>query len=151
MPRPLALWPLLFSLLFLGMGGLYGGFAMLADPSGSLLGLTDVLPLLPVPDYILPGLFLFFVMGLVPLLLVYGLFVRPHWSWIQPFFCWSGYYWAWTGTLGLGMTLGVWLLVQGLLIGFSSGIQHVTAATGFFIILLALTPEIKNFYAGEGK
>jgi pimeloyl-ACP methyl ester carboxylesterase len=31
---------------------------------------------------------------------------------------WSRHHWAWTGTLGLGVTLGIWLLVQGLLIGF---------------------------------
>ena len=58
MQRPLALWPLLFLLLLLGAGGLYGGIAMLIDPTGGLLQLTEVLPLLPVSDYILPGLFL---------------------------------------------------------------------------------------------
>ena len=43
--------------------GLYGG-AMLLDPSGRLLGMDIILPLLPVPNYILPGLLLFTVMGL---------------------------------------------------------------------------------------
>ncbi len=57
------------------------------------------------------------------------------------------HHWAWTGTLGLGVTLAVWLIVQGLLIGFNTPIQYITAANGFFIILLALEPGVRRFYA----
>lgn len=76
MQRPFTLWLLVFFLLFLALGGLYGGIAMLADPTGSALQMTEILSLLPVPDYTLPGLFLLFVMGLVPLFLTYALLVR---------------------------------------------------------------------------
>ncbi len=147
MQRPLTLRPLLFFLLLLATGGLYGAMAMLFDPSGSLLGLTEVLPLLPVPDYTLPGLFLLIVMGLVPLFLAYGLWARPNWTWAQPLSRRSGHHWAWTGTLGLGTTLIIWLLVQGLLIGFEAAIQYLTAVNGFLIILLLLIPEVRRFYA----
>ncbi len=34
MQHPFTLWPLLFCLLFLALGGLYGGIAMLIDPTG---------------------------------------------------------------------------------------------------------------------
>lgn len=100
-----------------------------------------------MPDYILPGLFLLIVMGLVPLFLIYGLLARPNWTLTQPLSRWSGYHWAWTGTLGLGVTLAIWLLVQGLLIGFKWWIQCVTAANGFLIILLVLMPRVRRFYA----
>ena len=83
MKRPFVLWILVFWLLFLALGGLYGGIAMLLDPSGDSLQITDVLPLLPVPNYVLPGLFLLFAMGLAPLLLIYALLARPTWPW-----CW---------------------------------------------------------------
>lgn len=55
MPRPFALWLLLFMLMLLGLGGLYGGSVMLADPAGHLIRMRAVLPLLPVRDYTLPG------------------------------------------------------------------------------------------------
>jgi len=71
--RPIALG----FLVFLAAGGLYGGVAMLLDPSGGALQMTEVLPSLPVPDFKLPGLFLLVVMGAAPLLLVYGLLARP--------------------------------------------------------------------------
>jgi hypothetical protein len=77
MNRPATLWILLFWLLLLAFGGLYGGIAMLLDPSGGSLQMTEVLPLLPVRDYFLPGLFLLGVMGIFPLILVYGLWFRP--------------------------------------------------------------------------
>jgi hypothetical protein len=145
--RPLALWPLLLLLILLGAGGLYGGIVMLIDPTGGLLQLTEVLPLLPVSDYILPGLFLLVAMGLAPVALTFGLLTRPKWNWAQPLSGWSRHHWAWTGTLGLGVTLAIWLFVQGLLIGFNWPIQHITAANGALIILLALTPAVRRFYA----
>ena len=63
MKRPAALWILVFWMLFLALGGLYGGISMLIDPSGNLLQMAEVLPLLHVPDYVLPGLFLLVGMG----------------------------------------------------------------------------------------
>lgn len=146
MRRPLALWPLLLLLVLLGLGGLYSGIAMLADPTGGSLGLIDVLPLLPVSDYILPGLFLFVAMGLAPFVLAYGLLARPRWFWAQKLFRWRRHHWAWTGTIALAVTLAIWLTVQGLLIGFRWPIQYITAANGLLIVLLLLTPKLRRFY-----
>ena len=147
MHRPWALWPLLFLLLFLALGGSYGGIAMLTDPTGGSLQLNEVLPLLPVTDFILPGVFLLIVMGLVPLVLIYGLLSRPNWGWALALSYWSKHHWAWTGTIGLGVVLATWLLVQGLLIGFKWPIQYVTAITGSLIVLLAIVPGLRRFYA----
>ncbi|MCB8920284.1 MAG: hypothetical protein H6662_01760 [Ardenticatenaceae bacterium] len=63
-------------MVFLALGGLYGGIAMLVNPSGESLQVTEVLPLLPVQNFVLPGLFLLFVMGVCPLSLVYSLWTR---------------------------------------------------------------------------
>lgn len=131
MKRPLALWLLLFFLLCLAFGGFYGGVAMLLDPSGRALQMDGILPLLPVVDYRLPGLFLLVVMGLGPIGLSYGLLTRRRW--------------AWPGTLALGAVLFIWLMVQGILIGFQWPIQYVTAVNGLLIIGLALTPAVRNF------
>lgn len=147
MKRPFTLWILVFWLLFLALGGLYGGIAMLLDPSGSSLQMTDVLSLLPVSNYILPGLFLLFVMGLAPLFLVYVLFAQPDWPWVASLFRQSKTHWAWAGTIALGVVLVVWLAVQGLLIGFKWPIQYITALNGFMILLFALSPSVRKFCA----
>jgi hypothetical protein len=147
--RPVILWPLLFLLLFLAVGGLYGGIAMLIDPAGDLIGLAHTLPELPVSDFILPGLFLLLVMGIMPLLLIYGLLARPGWTWAERLFHWSGHHWAWTGTLLLGIVLAIWLIYQAFLISFEWPIQYITAVDGFLIILFLLMPGMRTFYTSR--
>ena len=146
MQRPLMLWFLIFCLLFLALGGLYGGITLLIDPTGDLLGVGDVLPLLPVPNFILPGIFLVIVMGLAPLLLSYALIARPNWAWADPFFKWSQHYWAWTATLVLVAVLALWLAVEGWLIGMFP-ITYATAVVGIFMLLFTLLPGVRKFYA----
>ena len=146
MKRPIALWILVFWLAFLSLGGLYGGIAMLLDPSGGSLQMTEVLSLLPVPNYVLPGLFLLFIMGILPLFLIYGLLVRPNWSWLDSIFRQIKYYWAWTGTVILCVILAIWLLAEGVLIGFKWPIQYVTAVNGLFILIFVFFPSVRNFY-----
>ncbi|MCK9281731.1 MAG: hypothetical protein M0P71_13980 [Melioribacteraceae bacterium] len=146
MKRPIAIWILIFWLLFLSFGGLYGGIAMLLDPSGNSLKMTEVLPLLPVSNYALPGLFLLFVMGILPLLLIYGLFAPPNWVWLESFFQKIEYHWAWIGTVILGLVLAIWLFVEGVLIGFNWPIQYVTAFNGLFILLLVFLSPVRRFY-----
>ena len=146
MQRPFMLWLLLFFLLFLGLGGLYGGIAMLIEPAtGGPLQLTEILPLLPVSDFIFPGLFLLFVMGLGPLFLIYGLMVRPNWKWARILSNWSGHHWAWTGTVIFAIGVGLWLGYEGLLVGWWP-ITTVSAIQGGLTLLLALMPPLRRFY-----
>ena len=147
MVRRLALSALVVSLLFLAFGGLYGGVEMLRDPSGGSLGMDVVLPQLPVTDFVLPGIFLLVVMGLAPIALAYGLVARPNWGWAAALSRWSRHHWAWTGTLALGLVLGVWLAVQGWMIGFVWPIQFVTAGNGVAIVVLALLPRVRRSFA----
>lgn len=146
MKRPMAVWLLVFLLVFLALGGLYGGIAMLADPSGQALQMQDVLQFLPVPNYILPGLFLTIVMGLAPLLLAYGLVTRPTWRWAHTLSAWSNQHWAWTGSVLVAAGLLLWLTIQAFLIGFRWPIQYVTLANGALILFVALLPGLRTFY-----
>ncbi len=151
MKQPLTLWILLLWLVFLAFGGLYGGIAMLLDPSGASMGVDVLLPHLPVPDFVLPGLFLFFVMGLAPLVLTFGLFARPNWPWAEALSRWSGHYWAWTGTLALGVVLLLWLAVQAVMIGFSAAIQYVMVVNGLALLGFALWPSVRNAYREDSR
>jgi hypothetical protein len=144
--RPVSLWILIFWLLFLAIGGFYGGITMLMDPSGGILQMTDILPFLPVSDFILPGIFLLLGMGLVPLFLIYGLLARPSWSRLESLSARAKHDWAWMGTILLVVILAIWLAIEGALIGFQWAIQYVTAAIGLFILLFTLLPPVRKFY-----
>jgi len=149
MKRPLLLWILILWLVFLAFGGLYGGIAMLLDPSGASMGVDVLLPLLPISDFILPGLFLLFGMGLTPLVLTFGLLARPNWPWAHALTRWSDHHWAWTGTLALGILLLLWLAVQAMLIGFTTGIQYVMVVNGLALLGFAALPSVKKLYRRE--
>ena len=147
MNKPITFWLLVASLIFLAFGGLYGGISMLADPSGKILQMDEVLASLPVPNYILPGLFLLFIMGFTPLFLTFCLFKRPKWTWIESIFNWSREYWALTSSLMLGIVLLIWLSVQAMMIGFKWPIQFITTANGILIVAFALSPKLRALYS----
>jgi hypothetical protein len=146
MKRPISIYLLVFLLIFLALGGLYGGISMLTDPSGRTLLMDEVLPLLPVPNYLLPGLFLTTVMGLFPLLVTFGIIWYPDWEWAHSLSAWSKHYWAWTGSIALGSMLVIWLAIQGYMIGFRWPIQYVTLINGILILLAAMIPNIRRYF-----
>jgi len=72
---------LLALLILLGLSGLAGGAAMVADPSGAEMGLSvSMLEGLPIANFVLPGLFLIVVMGAVPLVVAFGVWRRMTWA-----------------------------------------------------------------------
>lgn len=146
MKRPVMLWPLIAVLVFLSLGGFSGAIPMLTDPAaGGYLQFEELLPLLPVPNFILPGLFLLSFMGLFPLLLVYGLIVRPAWSWVDRLIRWSKHHWAWTGCIILVAVIAIWLGYEGWLVGWWP-ITIITAVLGGLILLIAILPSVRKYY-----
>lgn len=144
--RPVMLWPLVIILILLSMGGFSGAIPMLADPeSGGYLQFDELLPLLPVPNLILPGLFLLMVMGLVPLLLAYSLIAKPEWGWLAKLFRWSRHYWAWAATLILVAVIAIWLVYEGWLVGWFP-ITYITGILGLLILLFAMLPSVRKFF-----
>lgn len=145
MKQPFLLYLLIFSLIFLALGGLFGGIMFLIDPSGKSMSMDTVLPMLPVSSYVLPGLFLIAVMGLFPILLAYGLIARPDWPWAARLTGWSKHHWAWTGSIAVALILLIWLAVQAFMIGFRWPIQFVTLGNAILILATALAPAVQRF------
>ena len=145
--RPFGIYLLTACLLFLSLGGFYGGVAFLVDPSGGILQVeVSILKGLPLKDFTLPGLFLLVVYGILPLILLYSLWQRPRWAWMDSFNRWSRHHWTWTATVALSLVLIVWISIQLILIGFQAPVQAITALIGVLLLILSLLPSVQRYY-----
>jgi hypothetical protein len=114
---------LIWLLILLGLGGVGGGIPMLLDPSGAAMGLPPgLLDDLSIDSFLLPGLFLIVVMGLVPVTLAYGLWKRARWAWL--------------GSLAQGFVLVLWICFQFILWGRPIAIQCLYLVWGLALLVL---------------
>lgn len=126
--RPAPVYGLLVALAFQGLSGIAGGFGLIADPSGESLGIPIAwLEGSPFADYRIPGIVLLTVLGVGPLVAVYG--------------AWARRLWAWPAALLVGVALLVWIAVEIGVIGYQPRppLQLIYGLLGGVILTLALT------------
>jgi hypothetical protein len=148
--RPLSVIALVVGLVLLGLAGIVGGVGFLVDPTGGYWQLsTDMLIGLPVDDFILPGLFLLTMMGLVPLFIAYGLWRRPEWRRIRILGHWvprpSS---VWTGAVVISLILLMWLGLEFLVFGDMAFIPIDIAMLilGIVMLGLAFVPSTRQYF-----
>lgn len=131
--RPAAVTVLALLLGLQGLSGLAGGIGLVVDPSGQSLGIPLVwLQESPFSDYLVPGVILLVLLGVVPLIVAYGL--------------WSARSWAWGGSAFVGGALAVWLLVEIAVIGYQPDPPLQLAYGVLAVLILALTalPSVRD-------
>jgi hypothetical protein len=140
--RPAAVWVLIGVCAFQALSGLAGGFGLSLAPDGGTLQFpVSYLEGTPFDDYLVPGLILLVVLGIFPLVVVYGLLRRRAWGW------WGA------GVLGVGLL--IWLAVEVVLVGerLYADAPGVSLAfwlgyglVGGAIVALCLAPPVRRFY-----
>jgi hypothetical protein len=94
--RPFALNVLLFLLIFLSLGALFGGGVLVVDPSGEFIQMpVTILKDSPFNNFLIPGLILFAVLGVFPALVCWSLLKCPQWKWMNSVNIYSDMNWAW--------------------------------------------------------
>jgi len=117
----------------LGIGAVAGGAALVIGRHGEIVPLpVSALAGSPFPDYFLPGLVLFTVIGLGPLAVAV--------------LAWRGSRWAPILTAAVGVALLIWLAVQIAIIGYTSEppLQALYLLLGAVITLLGVGWVAKN-------
>ena len=118
-------------LVVLSVGALGGGLQFVIDPTGESIGMsTELLAGSPFADYLIPGVILFTVLGVYPLVVCYGLYTRRQWAWLA--------------ALSVGVALIVWIVVQGAIIGFGHWLQWLYLLFGFVLVLLTVHPSVRQ-------
>lgn len=134
--HPVIIIILIGLLSILALGGIGGGLSMLADPSGDLLGIPLVLlENVNLRNYLLPGMFLLVVMGVLPLVTAVGL--------------WRGQQTAWIATAGISIVLILWICFQIVLWGAPILIQVIYLLLGVVILGLSFHPSVKSYFRGR--
>lgn len=131
--RPVAVWLLMALVGLLGVTALAGGTQFVLVPSGDFVGVsTAELAGSPFDDFLVPGLVLFTVLGVYPLLVLYGLYRRHRLAWLA--------------TISVGIALAVWVAVEGLVIGFGERMQFPHLVQAIVIVVLAAMSPVREHY-----
>lgn len=131
--RPAALYALVGVLAFQGLSGLAGGYGLIVDPSGRAVGIPAAwLQGSPFADYLVPGVVLFTLLGIGPLIVIYGLWTRRAWSW--------------TASLLVALALVVWLGVEIAVIGYQGEppLQAIYGVVAAALIVLSLLSPVRD-------
>ncbi len=144
--RPVAVTTLIAVLLLQAAGALAGGAALMASPRGGIIKMPlSFLKGSPFHDFLIPGVILFVVLGLCPLLVAWALLRRPPAAVLEAINPFRRQYWAWTAAGVIGVGLLIWIAVEATIIPFSI-LQPFYAAVGLGIILLTLRHSVRDYY-----
>ncbi len=137
-----------FLLSFLGLSALGGGGALILSPSGKLLGglPLSILERSPFQNFLIPGIILFVVLGLVPCLLVFALLKKQENKIAEYFNFFKDMYWAWSFSIYVGFALIIWIQVETIYIQAVGWLQTFYMFFAIPLLFVALLPQVRSFY-----
>ena len=147
MKRPWTSYMMIALIILQIISAVPAGTILLLDSSGAGLGMsTEMIDTSPFGSFLIPGLFLFFALGIFPLIIVYGLIRKTK----SKFFQWLNLYkenhWSWTFSYYLGILLILWINMELVFIKEYSFLQVVYSILGVIIIILTHLPITRRFY-----
>ncbi|MFN8252026.1 MAG: hypothetical protein U0V75_09110 [Ferruginibacter sp.] len=146
MKKPAVVYLLASLHLLLGINAVAGGCMLIAKPDGSLLGMEQGwLNASPFSNYLVPGILLLLVNGMMPLYIAAGLLRKFSCKWSGPVNIYPNRHWAWTFSLYTGITVIGWIIIQQLLTRYF-WLQPAVAATGLLIIIVTMLPSVIRYY-----
>ena len=144
--RPAALVALIVVQLCQAIGALGGGAVLVASPKGAIVNMPpSYLGGSPFSDYLIPGIILFVVLGIGPLVVAWALIRQPRSAALEAVNPFRREYWGWTLSGVIGVGLVIWIAVEVLIIPFNV-LQPFYGAVGIVIILLTLAPRVREYY-----
>ncbi|OGO34104.1 MAG: hypothetical protein A2W35_14255 [Chloroflexi bacterium RBG_16_57_11] len=141
-----AVWLLIVLQFLLGLGALAGGAALVMASDGSILQMPlSSLEHSPFPNYLIPGVILFILLGVYPLVVAYSLWQQPAWRWPEALNPIKDKHWSWVASLSVGVILVIWITVQVLLIRSIASLHVLYFIWGWVLILLTLNKSVRGY------
>lgn len=145
MKKPIGFYLLLIAVFLQAFGGLAGGFTMIISPSGSFMQFPkDTLAKSPFSSFLIPGIILFFLLGVVPSLTLYGLIKKTNWPLPEKLNLYKEQNWSWMFSLYTSVMLTIWLHIEAMYIGYHF-LQTVYGLISVSIMVFTLLPSVKEY------
>ena len=135
-------------LAFLGLSAIGGGGALIISPSGKLIGglPLSILEDSPFNDFLIPGIILFVILGVFPILIIVALLQKKVSKFAERFNLFSDMHWAWTFSIYIAFALIIWIQVETIFIQGVGWLQTFYMLYSIPLIITALLPQNRNIY-----
>jgi len=136
---------LIFLLGFLGFGAIGGGGVLIVSPSGELMGMPlSIIQNSPFINFLIPGMILFTVLGIMPVILMYALIKKPKWQLPEFLNVFNDMYWAWSYSVYTGFALIIWIQTEMIVMKTVHWSQSLYM--GIALLLVTLLPQVRLMY-----
>ena len=137
----------LFLLAFLGFGAIGGGGVLIISPTGKMIGMPlYILEKSPFNNFLIPGIILFLVLGLAPILLIFALLKKPENPVAERLNFFKDMHWSWSFSIYVAFALIIWIQME---MVYLQSVHWLQAFYMFFavaLIFVALLPQVRNLY-----
>ncbi len=133
---------------FLALGAIGGGIVLIISPDGELLGLPlSEFKNIPFTSYLIPGIILFSILGVIPSLLIIALLKKPESKIAEQINIFNDMHWSWTYSIYIAFTLIGWIHIELIFLqGVVDWLQTFYMSYAILIIIIALLPQMRFFY-----
>ena len=141
---------LIFLHVFLAVGAIFGGLALIVPSKGNNSYLELPISYLensPFSSFLIPGIVLFTVLGVFPLLIAYFLFSKRPSKFGNSLNIFKDKHWSWGFSLYIGFALIIWITVQVYFLQVVVGLHLFYMALGLLILITTLWPNVQRHYS----
>jgi hypothetical protein len=137
----------LLLLALLGIGTIFGGGVLIISPNGKLFEMPlDMLAHSPFHNFLIPGIILFSVLGISPILAVWALIKRPHYQLAELLNFFTDMYWAWSFSIYIAFALIIWIQIEMYFVQSVHWSHTLYMFWAIAIIFVALLRPVRNLY-----
>jgi len=138
---------LLILLAFLGLGAFFGGLVLIISPDGALFGMPlSMLANSGFKTFLIPGILLFVVLGVSPILLVYALIKNMPSRFAENFNLFADMSWPWSYSIYQAIALIVWIQIEMVLLGAVHWLHTFYMFYAVAILLAALLRQNRDLF-----
>ena len=139
---------LIILLFLLAIGAIFGGSFLIISPSGELLGLPiSMLEPSPFDTFLIPGIILLIMLGLLPCLVIYGLITKINSIYAETLNIFSDMHWSWSYSIYTSIILIIWIQIQMVFVNDVHWSYTLYMFWAILMIVLALLPKVRNQYS----